>query len=270
MSKQVVGLTGASGSLGKRIALLLDQQSDMVIAPFGGDLRSESDLRRWISGNRLDNIILCGGIVPLEQASRQPDDTFEVNSLSNLRIATLMRSLHGQDFRICYSSSSHVYSDANQPISEDSSLQPRSVYASSKLLGERLLQSAAEAFNFGLVILRAFSFYSEDQHESQLYPTLLRRLAKHPNERSPFKLEGWNNVRDFSSADDIASKVVRVAASQHTGIVNVGSGVGMTVGDFASQVYGSALKFRQEDASVKPTMLVADTTRFNRWMGTSS
>lgn len=269
MRKEIFGLTGATGSLGKRLAKQLDQHPNINVVPFGGDLRSESDIRDWVNGNSFNTIVLSGAIVPVERASESPAETFDVNGMSNLKIALRMQTLHGEAFRVCYVSSSHVYAPSEYPLSEKSPLGPRSIYGMSKIFGERLLQAAAGTFGFELLIARVFSFYSEDQHESHLYPTILRRIAKHPDADKPFALPGWNNVRDFSSADEAAAKVVRLATSSSTGIVNVGSGIAMSVGDFASQVYGSTLTFRKEDESANPTMLVADTSLFDEWMENS-
>ena len=140
MSETLIGLTGSSGVLGRRISRLLSQRDKTGLVTFGGDLRSESDLRNWVGGHHFDTAILSGAIVPVENASKFPDEAFEVNAFSNLRIAYLMQSRRGHSFRICYISTSHVYSDAEGALGEDSLLQPKTVYGRSKLLGERLLR----------------------------------------------------------------------------------------------------------------------------------
>lgn len=264
---KVVGLTGSTGVLGKRIAALLQGRRETKLVHFKGDLRSETDLRAWVERYALETIILSAAVVPLDKASKFPADTYEINAFSNLKLAYLMQARYDYKFRVCYVSSSHVYAPDELALTENSPLEPKSVYGRSKLLGEQLLQGAAKTFDFELLIMRVFSFYSDDQHESHLYPTLLRKLANHPHSRIAFKLANWNDIRDFSPADEIALKVTNLATSNLTGIINVGSGIATTVGGFASKIYGSALNFQKSDASMNPTKVVADVSRFENWNG---
>lgn len=267
MREKTVGLTGATGALGRRIAKLVEGSQNTRLVTFKGDLRIESDLQAWVESDRLDTLILSAAVVPLEQASKNPSETFRVNAHANLSLVLCMQSAYGHVPRVCYVSSSHVYGSSPHDLAEDSILHPASVYGRSKLLGERLLFAGAEAVGFDLLVMRVFSFFADDQHESHLYPTLLRRLAQHPDPSEPFQLAGWNNVRDFTPADEIASTVVDLSMSDLGGVINVGSGIPTSVGDFASSIYGEPLTFRNKDASSDSNRLVADTTRLRNWAG---
>lgn len=270
MHNQTVGLTGSSGALGEKIAQRILARADVSLISYSGDLRTDSELQRWIVANQFDTVILSGAIVPVDQASEDPLKTFEVNALSNLKLGLMMQSLYKKKFRICYLSSSHVYLPALHNLTEDSEVKPAGVYGQSKLLGERFLATAADILGFELLIMRVFSFFSKDQKPSHLYPTLLRKLEGHTSPEEPFELTGWNNVRDFSPAEEIAAKVVELSLSDLTGVVNVGSGVATSVGEFASQIYGRPLIFREQDASLVPNRLVADISRYQEWMENQS
>lgn len=74
-------------------------------------------------------------------------------------------------------------------------------------------------------------------------------------------LPGWNNIRDFSNADNMAALLGLVGNSETIGIVNIGTGHGQTVGEFAKYVTGRDLDFRAEDADPSPTRIVADLSR---------
>lgn len=265
MGTKCVGLTGSTGALGKRISGLLFGQPGVYLSKFPGDLRSRADQKNWVVTQDLHTVVLSGAIVPVYEAEKSSKDTFEVNALSNLNLALAMWGHYEHAVRICFISSSHVYSPCEQPVSEESPTRPLGTYGKSKLMGERLLQAVSEDFGFDLLIMRVFSFFSEDQHASHLYPSLLRKLADHSDPSKALRLVGWNNVRDFSSADEIASTIVNLVLSQRTGVVNVASGVGTTIGDFASQIYGAPLLFRDEDAADPPSKLVADIKRLTEW-----
>jgi nucleoside-diphosphate-sugar epimerase len=86
----------------------------------------------------------------------------------------------------------------------------------------------------------------------------LERRFKDAESETPFTLEGGNSRRDFTSAKEVASLLVKLAWSDAQGVVNVASGTPQTVAEFAQTLSPKTL-------NIIPTgetnNLYADTTR---------
>jgi nucleoside-diphosphate-sugar epimerase len=99
--------------------------------------------------------------------------------------------------------------------------------------------------------------HDENQTGSFLRPNLERRF-KDGESKTSFTLEGGNSKRDFTSAKDVASLIIKLAWSDAQGLVNVASGTPQTVAEFAQSLTAKRL-------NVVPTgetnNLFADTTR---------
>jgi len=104
--------------------------------------------------------------------------------------------------------------------------------------------------------------YSEDQDNTFLYPSLRSRLESH-DPKKVFRLKGWNNVRDFSSADQISLKVQGLLNLEATGVINVASVSPLQVGDFAQLFAGKSLLFDHDDRDFDGSRLVANIDKLS-------
>jgi hypothetical protein len=72
---------------------------------------------------------------------------------------------------------------------------------------------------------------------------------------------GWNNVRDFSTADFYARAVVFLALGFHNGTFNVGSGKGKSVLSFAKSQLNFKLKSRRSSRERPSNKMVANVKK---------
>lgn len=262
LTSGAVLLTGHRGILGRAVySALTNIFPGRSILLFEGDITSNADVDDFLSrSGRVSQLINCAAIVPVKEAEANPLNTYKVNCFGpGLLMTKLTQSNPNAHF--IQISSSHVYAASDKPtLNEDDPTGPTGTYGKSKLAGEMLCQDLAAASDTRLCIARVFSLFSAEQEGDYLYPAIRRKLENIEAD-APFPLRGWNNIRDFSSAEDHAKRISHLAGKQFEGTVNLGSGVATSVGQFASKIAGSELNFSEGDFDPYPSVMVADITR---------
>jgi nucleoside-diphosphate-sugar epimerase len=147
-------------------------------------------------------------------------------------------------------------------MDEDHPLEPTTIYGATKLAGERVLAPLAAQFGVSTCIGRIFSYFHESQAPSFLVPGLVARIeAAAPG--SVLDVADADSVRDLLYAGHVVDAILHLAARRHTGLLNIASGRGRTVGSLADALAAQAgkhLTVRHRPAA-RPTALVADVTR---------
>lgn len=257
-----VGITGGSGVLGTILQAQLAAAGHRADC-FPGDVREGRELATWLEGRRFDAIIHLAAVVPTQEVQAGPAKAFQVNVGGTINLLAAAAA-SGQPW-IFYASSSHVYQPQPEPLTESAPTAPTHPYGLSKLMGEQALAATAAAAGLSCCIGRIFSFYHPSQTGTFLYPSLLRRFASEDLE-APFPLFGAEDVRDISPAEELVARIVALAEKRATGVVNIGSGVGTRIADFAQAHAPRPLRvIAASDAP--PTSLVADISRLRRLLG---
>jgi UDP-glucose 4-epimerase len=126
---------------------------------------------------------------------------------------------HGVE-RIVFLSTAAVYGDFRRyPLSENDTIEPSGIYATSKLQAERVLAEVSESV--AVDVLRVFNIYGPDMRDS-----LITRLLSRTGD--PVTVNGLDRfVRDYIHSDDVARAVLAAAQDTSPGhrIMNVGSGI---------------------------------------------
>jgi GDP-D-mannose dehydratase len=117
--------------------------------------------------------------------------------------------------------------------------------------------------NIKICIARLFSLYSDDQGAGFLLPSLKSKIMD-SGDTQTILIPGWNNVRDFSSADFHARGIVHLANLSADGVYNVGSGKGTTVLKFAKERFSFKLKSRRSSRAKPSNHLVANVSKLGR------
>ena len=105
MQKLLVGITGASGSLGKQI---IRSKSNIKFIRFNGDIRSKETIRKWFKKYQFDAIFHLAAIVPIKEVNSNKKIALGVNYVGTKIIANEVFKHKINWF--FFSSTSHVYS----------------------------------------------------------------------------------------------------------------------------------------------------------------
>ena len=260
-----LGITGSIGVLGTILCHQLDE-AGITYSCFKGDIRSKSDIEKWVSGNDWDGVIHLAAIVPTKQVKEDPLTAYDVNVSGTINLMVeLEKAWRGQKKWFFYASTSHVYKSSDVAIRETDSLEPISLYGKMKLMAEDVVQEAGKAssYPFNICVGRIFSFYHKTQQPPFLYPNILKRL-KEEDLTQDFFLYGADSVRDFLNAEEVVDIIVKLAQKRSVGIFNIASGKPTKIRDFVQSLSPVPLKITTND---EKDFLLADITKLKQELG---
>ncbi len=126
---------------------------------------------------------------------------------------------------------------APEAVAEDAPVDPRNVYAATKLHTEHLAASFARETDATFCALRYHNVYGPRMPNDTPYAGVasIFRSALEAG-RAPRVFEDGQQLRDFVHVEDVARANVMALASSWQGALNVASGAPRTVGDLASEL----------------------------------
>lgn len=121
-----------------------------------GDLKSRTDIDTVFSQQKIDAVIHFAALALAGESMEKPYDYYVNNILGGLNLLEAMRT-HGCT-KIVFSSTCAVYGYPDHlPVAESETYKPVSVYGSSKLLFEQILDWYEKLYNIKHVNLRYFN-----------------------------------------------------------------------------------------------------------------
>jgi len=256
-----IGVTGRSGLLGGILSERLAAHNVNVEA-YPDDITDITSLRAWFRKHRFDYFFHFGAIVPVNQVMDDPLKAYNVNVIGSYNICSQIIEAH----RNCWlflASSSHIYKcspiSGEPAIKVGSAEEPETFYGVTKLAAERICGPILDQYKVDYCIGRIFSFSSVTQQEPYLVPTLRREIEETP-ENGVLEIINPDSVRDIMDADTVIDCVLHLAQKRFKGIINIGSGKGMSIKDIGCNIMkllGKKIQIRGVNKS-EPNSLVAD------------
>jgi dTDP-4-dehydrorhamnose reductase len=150
-------VTGANGQLGSTLKKLARQNETFAwsfIDIHDLDLTNRQLVEKYLYQNHTDYIINCAAYTAVDKAEDQPEDAF----LANADIPEILGNYClGKSIRLIHISTDYIYNGKSfTPHKEDEDPAPVSIYAQSKLQGERILWG-----NTNAIIIRTSWLYCE-------------------------------------------------------------------------------------------------------------
>ena len=142
MAKRIL-ILGAQGMLGTQLARIYRQAIawDKVEVDVLDAKAFEAQLRAVAAG--LDAVVNCVAFNDVDGAEDRPEAAFELNGSFPGRLAELCRKL---ELRLVHFSTNYVFDGRKGEYKESDTPNPLSVYARSKLRGERTVAAAMDEF----------------------------------------------------------------------------------------------------------------------------
>ena len=132
---------------------------------------------------------------------------------------------------VVYASSAAVYGDGETaPRRTSESIAPRGAYAAAKAASEQAVLAAGGA------VARLANVYGPGMAPNNVFADILRQI---PGE-GPLTLRDLAPVRDYLWVDDAAAGLAALAAARKSGLFNLGTGTGTSVGNLARQALACA------------------------------
>jgi UDP-glucose 4-epimerase len=136
----------------------------------------------------------------------------------------LDRVARGRVRRLIYTSSASVYGD-NVECRETDRIRASGLHASLKAANEALVQGVCAERGVEATVTRVFNLFGGADRFS-----VIGKIIAAARTGGTLKLaNGGNAIRDFVHVDDVVRSYVALLSGPHVGIVNVASGVGVSV-----------------------------------------
>lgn len=241
-------VTGSSGFVGRRflemaptdweIICLGRSQPDSLTGRWIqcdlSDQKSIESAAKQVSDEMFDAIIHLAAFVP----KTATDDTLENAKLGNIDATINLLTHFGEKSeKIIIGSTAEVYdqSKIHGPITEDNVVAGGSYYGSTKLASELITQSYAKKLNKELTILRFSVMYGGYDPIARAIPNFIR-AAKAGEDLT---IRGANVLRDYIHTDDVARSIICAVSANGAGVVNIGTGRGISIRETAQAIVDS-------------------------------
>lgn len=175
--------------------------------PLVGDIRNGEDIKSRIGIFGCDTIIHLASFPRQKVVGQNPVVASEVMStgLINLLEAAVAHRIK----RFVYISSSMVYGDFENDVSEGAPCRPIGQYGIMKYMGEKLVEDYARQHGFESVIIRPSAVYGEWDVEDRVVSKFMLGAMR----GDVLKVKGANEVLDFTYVEDAAQGIVQAAMS---------------------------------------------------------
>lgn len=260
-------VTGAGGFIGRNLvsALLSDKNYELILTDKNGprdqfseisetenhrisyhhlDITDRASAFDIFKNHKIDTCVHLAALVNVEDSTKYPDKTIEVNVKGTINILDACSNNHVENF--VFASSAAVYGHPMTiPITENHQLKPISPYGISKLLAESHVSSYMSSKKIrNTISLRIFNAYGDSQLGNE---SVITKFAKRLSLGLAPVIHGTGSQkRDFVSVNDVVNAVLLSIKAMQDGsdrlepasplIFNIGTGVATTIKDLCQQM----------------------------------
>ena len=198
------------------------------------DQESVESAAKKVSDETFDAVVHLAAFVP----KTADDDTLENARLGNIDATINLLTYFGEKSeKIIIGSTAEVYdqSKIHGPITEDNVVAGGSYYGSTKMASELIAQSYAKKMNKELTVLRFSVMYGGYDPIARAIPNFIR-AAKTGEDLT---IRGAKVLRDYIHIDDVARSIICAVNADGAGVVNIGTGRGVSIRETAQAIVDS-------------------------------
>ncbi|GAB4505786.1 MAG: UDP-glucose 4-epimerase GalE [Anaerolineales bacterium] len=240
-------------------------------------------LAKALTGQAFDAVMHFAAFIEAGESMKEPGRFYQNNLVNSLRLVDAC--VQAGVKRFVLSSTAAVYRSSDQPLTEDSLLEPTNVYGHTKLMVEQTLEWYRQIHNLRYAALRYFNACGalpgrgEAHHpESHIIPLILQVPL---GQRPYFSLYGTDYptpdgtcIRDYIHIADLASAhlLALEALDEHERLIyNIGNGNGysnLEVIEAARAVTGHPIPVQEAPRRAgDPARLVASSDKIRGELG---
>ena len=219
--KQIIGLTGSGGILGKYF--VKNYKKKFIFKPYKGRVENIINFKNWVKKNRnIDLFLHFAALTSVRKCEENSQKAFLINTKSTIRILEILNKSSLKNLKyFLFISTSHVYKPSLNPLSEEDLRYPKTVYGKSKKLAEDYIMKRKKIFYFKIGIARIFNFYSMRQKNGFFITDILNKLRR---KQEILNLKKINTYRDYIGLKDICEIIIFILKKKPTEPINIGSG----------------------------------------------
>jgi UDP-glucose 4-epimerase len=265
--------------LDKNLIHLIEDKVDIEL----GDVLDLPRILSIIQSHQITHIIHTAALIG-ELSHQNPPQSININVIGTLNILEAARFMKVQ--RVVYTSAKGVYGNITgeygyptyKPLTEDYPKNPVRIYESAKLMSEHMGQFYQRTYGLEFVALRFSQTYGPGKTFAKWGGrAIVSKIIEEACSGKAVKIEkGGDQKNDFLYTKDAAHGLYLACTAPrvHYSAYNIGTGVGVTLRDFAEEVkrllpeadieIGAGLNFMEE-----PRSAVFDISRAQQDLGFS-
>ena len=198
-----------------------------------GDISDLDNLSKSISGH--DVCIHLAAQIDVLESIKNPLNNNTIN-ISGTR--NVLNSCVKNNVSVIAASTAALYEESKEPLSETSSIKPKSPYGESKLAMEQILYDYSKIHHINSLSLRIFNVFGKGQNIK--YAGVITKFLENIRNNKNITIFGDGNAtRDFVSVNDVVDAIV-LAIKRIEGkrgeIINVGSGNSIKISELAKMM----------------------------------
>jgi UDP-glucose 4-epimerase len=212
---------------------------------FHGSILNKKKITRIIKKNNINVVMHLAASLNVEESEKKPKKYFVNNVLGTKKLLEACKLCNIKYF--IFSSTCAVYGYSNKKSKENDPVEPKSVYAKTKLKGELLIKDFAKKNNFYYAILRYFNVAGADLKNNVGCINQNNQLIKNLSlcfKNKDYKVRIYGNryktkdgtcVRDYIHLNDISKihllSLNNLKRTKKSFLINCGYGFGYSVMD---------------------------------------
>ena len=181
--------------------------------------------------HQIDIVIHAGAYTPKDR-TRMNDN---LNNTNIYNTESLLKALPGKVQKFIYLSTLDVYANTSNVITEESEVQPASLYGWSKLYCEKMISFWCEQQHVICQMLRIGHIYGPGEEKySKLIPIAITKILN--NERPEIINEGVEKRSFLNIRDCVQAILASIALESSKNIINIVSGKSYTVKEIIKMI----------------------------------
>lgn len=267
-------ITGASGFIGSHLQDYLEGRGYEIIGL--DNLKwSTRQMKNLVIGDvldqplvgflvqQVDEVFHLAAQISVPYSNEHPQQTLDINIQGTLNILEACRK-YGK--KLIYASTSEVYGTSQtDSISESHQLDGQSVYAASKIAGDRLCKAYYDTHGVDTRILRNFNTFGSYQRFDGYGGAIAIFTDRALHHKSPIIFGDGNQERDYMDVLDAVRGYELITTSGEPGQpLNIGTGRTVTINEIAELICeytGCPQPIHTEPRAGEVRRLCADITR---------
>ncbi|UCG44637.1 MAG: NAD-dependent epimerase/dehydratase family protein [Candidatus Bathyarchaeota archaeon] len=236
------------------------------VVSFQGDVFDSERLLAVMRKEEVSKVVDMIGLASIPACRKDPAKSFQLNVASVQNVLEAMRLTDAE--HLVFPSTAAVYGDVTDPkVNEDIEAKPTTIYGWHKLAAESLINGYAKDYGIDATILRVFNVYGDFLLEQGVISAFVRMALK----GTPLTIYGGGQLRDFVHLNDVVDAFINSIGntSAFQKVINVGSGVGLSINNIGKMVLES---FPNTEIVYEPTQngeygIYADVSEMQSLLG---